>query len=147
MAEMKARHAFGSLANVDQAITDGKIDAYDILFLKDGDVARVGWIDKNGQKVIVEDKNQIVHVQELPIENGDTNVVYIFENQGYIWNSEQNKCIPLVPKDMSDNVTELGTKVTTLENSIKDKVDGSTVDQKITDALASYEASYEVVEF
>ena len=139
MPDLKARHAFGSLSNVDSALEAGKIDAYDILFLKDGDVARVGWIDKNGQKVIVEDKNQIVHVEELPTENGDSNVVYIFENQGYIWDSEQNKCVPLT----TANVTELETKVTGLEEAINNKVDETVVDEKIKAAMAVYE----VVEF
>ncbi len=139
MAELKARHAFGSLANVDSALEAGKIDAYDILFLKDDDVARVGWIDKDGNKVIVEDKNQIVHVDELPTENGDVGVVYIFENQGYIWNSEENKCVSLIP----ENVTSLGEKVTSLEEAMKDKVDEATVDEKI----AAAQATVDVIEF
>ena len=54
MAE-KAKHAFGALENVDSAIASGKIDAYDILFVKDAEgKPYVGWIDKNGEKVIVD---------------------------------------------------------------------------------------------
>ena len=51
----KAKHAFGALENVDSAISAGKIDAFDILFVKDADgKPYVGWIDANGNKVIVE---------------------------------------------------------------------------------------------
>lgn len=140
MADLKAKHAFGSLANVDTALANGTIDAYDVLFLKDGDTARIGWIDKNGQKVIVEDKNQVVHVEALPVENGDESVVYIFEKKGYIWDAEQNKCVPLAE---ATDVTELKTKVDTLETTVNTKVDEATVNQKIEEALSSFE----VVEF
>nr|DAE28817.1 MAG TPA: hypothetical protein [virus sp. ctmTa7]DAU18417.1 MAG TPA: hypothetical protein [Bacteriophage sp.] len=117
MSDLKAKHAFGSLANVDQAIADGKIDAYDILFLKDGDVARIGWIDKDGNKVIAQNKDQIIHVDELPTESGDENVVYIFEKHGYIWDKEKSKCIPLSePTD----VTEIKEKVDNFETAIKE---------------------------
>ena len=52
----KAKHAFGMLENIDQAIVDGKIDSYDILFVKDADgKPYVGWIDAQGNKVLVDD--------------------------------------------------------------------------------------------
>ena len=50
---LKAKHAFGMLENIDQALSNGTIDAYDILFVKDADgKPYVGWIDKDGNKVI-----------------------------------------------------------------------------------------------
>ncbi len=65
MAE-KAKHAFGALENVDSAISSGKIDAYDILFVKDAEgKPYVGWIDKDGQKVIVD------HTPDLTELEGD----------------------------------------------------------------------------
>lgn len=52
MAEnLRSKHAFGSEANVDAALQSGAIDAYDILFLNE---KKIGWIDKDGNKVIVE---------------------------------------------------------------------------------------------
>lgn len=48
---MKAKHAFGSEQNISKALAEGKIDAYDILFL---DEKKVGWINKNGEVVIAE---------------------------------------------------------------------------------------------
>ena len=54
MAE-KARHAFGTLERVDEALSTGAIDSYDILFVKDANgKPYVGWIDKDGNKVICE---------------------------------------------------------------------------------------------
>ena len=63
MAE-KARHAFGALENIDSAISAGAIDAYDILFVKDNNgKPYVGWIDKNGQKVIVDDSAELAELE------------------------------------------------------------------------------------
>jgi hypothetical protein len=64
MAE-KAKHAFGALENVDSAIASGKIDAYDLLFVKDADgKPYVGWIDKNGEKVIVDHTPDLTGLEE-----------------------------------------------------------------------------------
>ena len=54
----RAKHAFGALERVDEAIASGKIDSYDILFVKDENgKPYVGWVDKDGNKVIVESTN------------------------------------------------------------------------------------------
>jgi len=82
---LKSRHAFGSLANVDSALDQGLIDAYDILFLKEG---KIGWIDADGNKVILEDKAQVVTVDVLP-EVGEDNVVYIYNSKFYFWDGEK----------------------------------------------------------
>lgn len=51
----KARHAFGALENIDSAISAGVIDTFDILFVKDANgKPYVGWVDKDGNKVICE---------------------------------------------------------------------------------------------
>lgn len=51
----KAKHAFGMLENIDAALSNGTIDNYDILFVKDANgKPYVGWIDKDGKKVICE---------------------------------------------------------------------------------------------
>jgi len=71
---LKSRHAFGSLDCIDSALEQGLIDAYDILFLKEG---KIGWIDAEGKKVILEDKTGVVSVDALP-ETGDTEMVYIY---------------------------------------------------------------------
>ena len=63
MAE-KAKHAFGTLENIDQALSDGIIDSYDILFVKDANgKPYVGWIDKEGQKVICDDSAEFAELE------------------------------------------------------------------------------------
>lgn len=60
----KAKHAFGMLENIDSALTAGKIDAYDILFVKDANgKPYVGWIDGNGQKVVVDDSAEFAALE------------------------------------------------------------------------------------
>lgn len=59
MAE-KAKHAFGALENIDAALAAGKIDSFDILFVKDENgKPYVGWIDKDGNKVVVDDSEEL----------------------------------------------------------------------------------------
>lgn len=92
---LRSKHAFGSIENLDQAIADKKVDAYDILFLTTPTGHTIGWIDKDGNKVILENNvtNQVVVVDELP-ETGVEGVIYIFENDGYTWNGTEfiNMC-------------------------------------------------------
>ena len=81
----KAKHAFGALERIDAALQSGSIDAYDILFVKDSEgKPHVGWIDKNGNKVIVEEEDEIIIVdgESLP-ESGELGKVYIFGEDGY----------------------------------------------------------------
>lgn len=147
MAE-KARHAFGAFENVDSAISAGKINAYDILFLKDANgKPYVGWIDKEGEKVIVEDKVQIMRVDELPTTDGDENVVYIYNNEGYIWDSANSQCVSL---SKSADLTTLESQVSELETRIDNKVDVEAVQTMVDTAVESAveeATSIEVVEF
>lgn len=56
----KAKHAFGALENIDSAISGGKVNQFDILFVKDKDgKPYVGWVDKNGEKVIVSNDEEL----------------------------------------------------------------------------------------
>ena len=140
----RARHAFGTLERVDDAISAGTIDSYDILFLKDAnDNPYIGWIDKQGKKVIIEDKVQVVRVDELPTVDGDENVVYIYNNEGYIWNSVDSKCIPM---SKSADLTALETQVSDLETQIGNKVDADTV-QSMIDTAVEDVSTNEIVEF
>lgn len=144
MAEMKSKIAFGTSANIESALEQNIIDAYDVLLL-DGDTEpKVGWIDKNGNVVICEDKEQVVSVDVLPESDGKTGVVYLFENKGYVWDNEQNKCIPL---SESADVSELTTKVSDLETQIGEKISAEEVDQKIEEKLTGISAAIEIVEF
>lgn len=61
----KAKHAFGMLENIDAAISSGKIDAYDIIFAKDANgKPYVGWVDKDGNKVICDDSAELAELEK-----------------------------------------------------------------------------------
>lgn len=60
----KAKHAFGNLADVQNALNSGKIDAYDILFL-DGDTEpKIGWIDAKGVFRLVENESDFSELED-----------------------------------------------------------------------------------
>lgn len=135
----KARHAYGKSENLEAALQSGAINAYDILFL-DGDTnPKVGWVDKDGVVRLPIDKAQIVRVDELPVENGDENVVYICNNECYIWDGAQ--CVPV---SKSADLTVLENQITELNTQIEQKVDATAVQTMIKE---HYESTYEIVEF
>ena len=77
MAE-KARHAFGALENIDSALNAKTIDAYDILFVKDAKgKPYVGWIDKDGQKVIVDDSAELTELEKQIATKADAEDVEV----------------------------------------------------------------------
>lgn len=138
----KAKHAFGMLENVDKALSDGLINDFDILFMKDADgTPHLGWIDANGEKVILQTDNKniiVVEGESLP-ESGEIGKVYIFGEDGYFWNGTEfiNLCKPTDVSELQSQVTELGTEIET-------KVDAKTVQTMIEDYADS---AIEVVEF
>ena len=74
---LRSRHAFGSESGIDKALLDKKIDAYDILFLTNEDGShKIGWIDKDGNKIILEDKETDLSGIEAELETkADANEV------------------------------------------------------------------------
>ena len=112
---MKAKHAFGALERVDENIVNGKIDAFDVLFVKDANgKPYVGWVDKDGNKVIVEEEEKVVHVEDALPEFGEEGKIYIFGENGYFWDGEKfvNLC---KPTDVSALEVKSATKVTAEE--------------------------------
>ncbi len=60
----RAKHAFGMLENIDAALSNNAIDSYDILFVKDANgKPYVGWIDKEGNKVICDDAEEFAKLE------------------------------------------------------------------------------------
>lgn len=137
----KARHAFGALEKVDAALQGGLIDAYDILFLKDANgKPYVGWIDKDGNKVVVEEEEKVIVVEgEILPESGEEGKIYIFGEDGYFWNGEEfvNLCKPTDLTTLENQVGELGKEM-------EQKVDAETVQTMIKEYS---ESVIEVVEF
>ena len=135
----KSKNAFGPLANIESALQSGAIDAYDILFLDGETEPKIGWIDKNGVARIVKDKEQIIRVDELPVADGDSNVIYIYNNECYIWDGSQ--CVSTTkPADLA----ELESQVSELETQLESKVDATAVQSMIEEYS---ESMTEVVEF
>lgn len=79
----KSKHAFGARANIQSALESGAIDAYDILFLNEG---LIGWIDRDGNAVIPE---SVVFCDDSLPETGKTGVVYIYNNEFYLWDGSK----------------------------------------------------------
>jgi hypothetical protein len=115
----KAKHAFGMLENIDAALSDGKIDAYDILFVKDENgKPYVGWVDRDGNKVIVKEEDEIVVVKDESMpESGESGKIYVHGSDAYVWNGNEfvNLC---KPTDVSALEMEIATKVTAEEVKI-----------------------------
>ena len=148
MADYKAKYAFGSSANVEQALKDGKIDAYDILLL-DGntDEPKVGWVDAQGNPVIVDTEKVIVVEGESLPETGEIGKIYIFGEDGYFWNGNKfiNLCKPTDVTDLEEDVTNLETDVNELQVEIATKIDADEVDAKIEAVLDMLdEVKYEI---
>lgn len=140
MAE-KARHAFGNLERVDAAIQSGAINAYDILFLKDASgKAHIGWIDKEGNKVILQETEKVINVDggSLPV-SGEEGKIYIFNDEGYFWNGTG-----FVSLSKPANLTTLEGQVNALVSQMENKVDATTVQSMIEEHS---ESASEVIEF
>lgn len=116
---LKSRHAFGSEANIDSALDQGLIDEYDILFLKEG---KIGWIDADGNKVILEDKTGVKSVDVLP-EIGDLETVYIYDSKLYFWNGKE---FVTTADGIGVTEEEVDTKISTAVSDVEDKANAYT---------------------
>jgi hypothetical protein len=127
---LRSKHAFGMEENIDSALEQGLIDAFDILFLKDKDGnPKIGWIDRDGNKIIVETgtvgevgEDDVIPVESLP-ESGEEGKIYIFGEDGYFWDGEKyvNLCKPT-------DVAELENDIAALEAAILEKVNADEVE-------------------
>lgn len=113
---LKAKHAFGSSENLSSALSSGTIDSFDILFL-DGDTEnpKIGWVDKNGNPVILREEDEVVIVEgDVLPDSGEVGKIYVFGEDAYVWNGEKfvNLC---KPTDVSALETKIATKVTAEE--------------------------------
>lgn len=121
----KARHAFGALENIDSALSANKIDSYDILFVKDANGKPfVGWIDKDGNKVIVDDSAEFAALESKLETKADSSDIEALQSQ-------------ITSKADASDVTEL-------EKEVETKVDVATVQSMISEAAVGV---IEVVEF
>lgn len=135
----KAKFAYGSLAGLSSALESGKVDAFDLLCLYDDGVARIGWVNKDGEPILVDVPNDdVLVVDELP-ETGKTGVIYIVGEIVYIWSGTQFIVIS-ESTDISDVkerltsleelVSALEEKSTALEDEVAAKIDAEEANAK-----------------
>lgn len=111
MAE-KAKHAYGSRANLSAAIASGAIDAYDVLFLNgENETPAIGWMDKNGNPVIIENnteeiknqvsklENQIAAVEEAVIEGSTVKYEILHKPEGALVDYRDKEIRVMCPKN------------------------------------------------
>ena len=138
VAKNKFKPAFGSSENIQNALDQGMIDKYDLLLL-DGntDVPKVGWVDAQGEVIIVDTEKVIVVEGDTLPESGELGKIYIFGEDGYFWNGKEfvNLCKPT-------DLTDLENQVDELETQIESKVDEPTVQ-----AMIKEYSCIEIVEF
>jgi hypothetical protein len=134
----KAKHAFGTLEGIDAALSAGKIDNFDILFVKNADGKPfVGWIDRDGNKVIVDDSAEFAALEaEIATKVGSEEVEAAIATKADAADVESLES-QLATKANSSDVTELEAEVAT-------KVDAATVKTMIDEATMGL---IEVVEF
>jgi len=124
----RSKHAFGSEANVDSAIQRGLIDAYDILFL---DEKKIGWIDVNGNKVIID--HQVKAVDVLP-QPGVEATIYICGDSLHFWNGEKyvevgiQQTAPEQPDISGITETEVDNKILAAKTELTGYVDSTKAD-------------------
>ena len=112
---LRSKHAFGDLKDLELAIANKKVDAYDVLFMKDKNGNPViGWLDKDIKPFIVDTEKVIVVEGDSLPESGESGKIYIFGEDGYFWNGSEfvNLC---KPTDVSALEAEITTKVTAEE--------------------------------
>lgn len=126
---LRSKHAFGSVEGVAQALADKKIDEFDILFLKDANGKPVmGWVDRDGNIVLLEDKSQVITCTELP-EVGSADTIYIYNDDAlvYVNGKYVSLCNALTEEQIAEKID---TKVASAKeeinaeiNAINDKFD------------------------
>jgi hypothetical protein len=122
----KAKFAFGSLANLDAAISAGKVDAFDLLCLVDDGVARIGWLDKDSKPVVIDvPEDEVIAVDSLP-ETGKAGVIYLVGKAVYIWHDNE-----FVAISESTDLSVFESRVVALETEIATKANAEEVDAKI----------------
>ena len=60
----KAKHAYGSRAKLSEAIAQGLVDAYDLLFLNGEDeTPAIGWVAKDGTPIVLSPADDLAEAE------------------------------------------------------------------------------------
>lgn len=77
----KAKHAFGNSDSIEVAKQEKKIDSFDILFLDGDSDPKIGWIDKQGNTIIVPNKTDLSGVEAAISTKAEASDVEALEGQ------------------------------------------------------------------
>ena len=132
----KAKFAYGSLANLDAALQSGAVDAFDLLCLMDDGVARIGWVDKQGQAQIVSvPEDDVLLVDSLP-ETGKLGIIYIVGEVAHLWTGTQ-----FVVISENTDLTEVKDKLVALETALEEKI--AEMESKFEERVSAIESEVE----
>ena len=165
MAE-RAKHAHGSRKNLENAIAQGVVNEYDVLFLSGEDESNaIGWVNKNGEAVIIDPVAEVSKLEaELETELATkANAEEVAAELATKVSTEEVETVVInkVETVVNDKVTEvvnekvsedvvtivdeaMDAKVTEAVNTAKEYAKEYT-DAKIAEIEEA--ASYEIVEF
>ena len=139
MAEelLRSKHAFGNSDRIDEAVQQGLIDAYDILFLDgDTDKPKIGWVDKNGKAIILTD-------EKADLSKVEAELVEVNAEVDALDSSVKTLEVEVATKANVEVVNAVSVKVDGLDSEIEDL--GTTVAKKADDAEVN--ATYEKVKY
>lgn len=130
----KAKHAFGALERIDQAITSGVIDAYDILFVKDENgKPYVGWVDKDGKKVMVSNDVELAELEskleeKVSVEEVDAKLETKADAEEVKAELETKASVEEVDSKIKQAVQDIKHPPDSVKYKILDAPDGTLVD-------------------
>ena len=119
MAEgiLRSRHAFGTVENLQYAIDNNLVDEHDVLFLKDKDgKASIGWIDKNGQVVMVTDEKADLSKVEADVDALESDVEVLEKEMA---NKADAEFVNAELNELNSGVAELVADVAAYEKAHK----------------------------
>lgn len=133
---LRSKHAFGNSDNLENAKAQGFVNEYDLLML-DGstDDPKFGWIDKDGNTVIIKNQDVILVKGDSLPDTGKEEVIYIFNSTLYYWNGEE-----FIASICDNGVSEadVDEKIDTAINDVN-----AYTDKKIAEVVSGFE----IVEF
>ena len=131
----KAKHAFGQSSGIEAAKQAGKINEFDILFLDGNTEPKIGWLDSQGNTVVVDHRADLAkletQVDEKIASKADaTDVETLATEVASKASAEEVQDIKTQVESKAD-----AEKVESLETELATKVTAEEVDKKVEAAI------------
>lgn len=141
MAE-RAKHAHGSRKNLANAIANGVVNEYDVLFLSgEGESNAIGWVSKDGEAIIIDPVAEVSKL-EADLETELANKISVEEVDAKIDGAVTEKVETVVTEKVTEKVeTVVNEKVETVitekvDTVVNEKVE-TLVTEKVTEKVES----------